>query len=97
MHNLAQKFPTGKTFRINDPRLPPGSNFCRCAACGVYFYNVKAFDKHRVGPGPDRRCMPTARCPELGLQLDVNGYWRLPKRKFRSVHLKADNVERRAA
>ncbi len=89
--------PTSNQDRPSDPMLPPGSGFCKCTLCGLYFKNVRAFGKHRVGPGGDRRCMPRAGCREAGLELDSRGYWRLPKQEFRSVHLKADNVERRAA
>jgi len=67
-----------------DPRLPPGSNFCRCSVCGEHFLNVRAFDLHRVGeydPNGDRRCMPTPRMESAGLERDPRGYWRLPKRE----------------
>ena len=30
-----------------DDPLPPGSNFCKCALCGLRFKSVKAFDRHR--------------------------------------------------
>ena len=39
-----------------DAKLPHGSNFCLCRACGLYFYNVRAFDTHRAG----RRCLSEA-------------------------------------
>lgn len=68
-----------------DPRLPIASSFCKCAECGSYFKSARAFDRHRegeYGPPVDRGCAPTARMPELGLQLDANGVWHLPKRAF---------------
>ncbi len=89
--------PTRNQDRPSDPMLPPGSGFCKCTLCGLYFKNVRAFGKHRVGPGGDRRRMPRAVCREAGLEPDSRGYWRLPKQEFRGVHLKADSVERRAA
>lgn len=67
-----------------DPKLPAGSNFCRCAGCGEYFRNVRAFDAHRVGeygPTGDRGCMTTPRMQEAGLLVDSRGYWRFPKRE----------------
>ena len=73
----------------SDPKLPYRSNFCKCSACGAYFKNVKAFDVHRIGVGLDRGCMPEAECSGLGLERDLRGYWRLPKRKFQSIHLRA--------
>ena len=65
----------------SDPKLPVGTNFCKCSACGAYFYSVKAFDTHRVGPYVDRRCMTDAEMPNAALSLTEKGYWRLPKRK----------------
>jgi len=65
-----------------DPKLPPGRNFCRCAACGSHFGGLVAFDLHRVGPADDRSCTTTPQLPDAGLLLDAHGYWRLPKRKF---------------
>lgn len=67
--------------RHNDPKLPPGSNFCRCS-CGEYFLSVRAFEAHRYGAAADRACLPTPRLPAAGLQRDPRGYWRLPKREF---------------
>ncbi len=75
--------------RDGDPMLPPGRNFCKCALCGLYFKSVKAFDVHLIGVGLDRGCMPEAECSGLGLERDLGGYWRLPKRKFQSIHLRA--------
>ncbi len=89
--------PTRNQDRPSDPMLPPGSGFCKCTACFLYFKNVRAFDIHRSGLGAKRACMPKPGVQAAGLELDSRGYWRLPKREFRSVHLKADNAERRAA
>jgi hypothetical protein len=64
---------------MTDPMLPPGSNFCKCATCGNYFLNYKAFDAHRIGAAEDRGCLPTPEYPVSGLTLDSRGYWRFPK------------------
>lgn len=62
-----------------DPKLPPGSNKCRCAPCGEYFGGVRAFDIHRSGPGGDRRCLaPSGMSDRQGrplLTLNAKGYW----------------------
>ena len=61
-----------------DPKLLPGRNFCKCAACGEYFSTVRAFDSHRIGkhkvPG-DRRCLTFAGMKSKGLRLNSKGYW----------------------
>lgn len=69
---------------MSDPRLPHGSNFCRCPSCGEYFLNERAFDRHRTGSHEtgDRRCTATPHMSDAGLELDPRGYWRLPKREF---------------
>jgi hypothetical protein len=59
--------------------LPPGSNFCKCACCGSYFINNRAFEVHRIGAADVRGCMPTCEYPVLGLTLDHRGYYRFPK------------------
>ncbi len=69
--------------------LPVGnSRYCLCRGCAQYFLSVRAFEKHRVGPAEKRACMSTPRLPDAGLELDAQGYWRLPKREFRNVHLR---------
>ncbi len=64
---------------MSDPKLPPGTNYCRCAACGEYFGGVSAFDLHRVGAAEDRACLPPAqvsnRQSEPVLRLNNRGYW----------------------
>ncbi len=81
---------------VDDLMLPPGnSSHCKCAACGLYFKSVRAFERHRAGPyasttsGSDRACVRPARMPEAGLELDLRGFWRFPKRKFRNIYLRA--------
>ncbi len=76
----------------SDPMLPPRRNFCLCRGCGAYFLNVAAFERHRVSPQgveSERVCVATPRMRDAGLELDPRGYWRLPKRKFRSTYLRA--------
>ena len=79
-----------------DPRLPPGTRYCRCAKCGEYFLSARAFDRHRIGGSHrvtgDRRCAQTPRMRDVGLERDPRGYWRLPKREFRSTHLRHGNI-----
>jgi hypothetical protein len=33
----------------SDPKIPFGSDRCRCFACGEYFNSTYAFTKHRAG------------------------------------------------
>jgi len=46
-----------KSINHSDPRLPTGTNHCRCTACGLYFGGVNGFDLHRTGPAQDRACL----------------------------------------
>ena len=61
------------------PRLPTGSNSCRCAACGHYFGGVRAFEMHRDGPAGERHCLATSGMRDtqgqLLLRLNDKGYW----------------------
>jgi len=41
---------------VNDPRLRPGTQHCKCPSCGEYFTTVKNFDLHRTGNAQNRRC-----------------------------------------
>ena len=79
----------------SDPKLPNGTNMCKCAACGEYFQTVLAFDRHRIGSygeehagkfgvGGDRRCVDVASMAEAKLSLNPKGYWRLPERAFKA-------------
>lgn len=45
---------------------------CQCGDCGEYFNSVAAFDRHRVGVGRARKCMPPA---SLGMVKNRVGYW----------------------
>lgn len=55
--------------------LRPGSNVCQCAACGEYFLSVSGFDRHRVGPPEDRRCLSNAEMRRKGMALDACNRW----------------------
>lgn len=65
--------------RSTDLKLPLGTNFCKCPACGEYFGGVQAFDDHRVGPAADRRCLPLCTMADKQdgrrLRLNSQGYW----------------------
>ena len=79
-----------RPFNGADPMLPQRTAFCRCSGCQLYFRSVRAFEAHRVvGADGDRVCLATPGMPDAGLELDSQGYWRRPKRKFRSTHLRA--------
>ena len=62
-----------------DPKLPPGRNFCKCPACGIYFGGVQTFEAHRVGPARDRGCLPPGEVRDKHnrplLKLNLKGYW----------------------
>lgn len=66
----------------NSTLLRPGSLACLCRACGAVFRGVREFDRHRVGPWSERRCVTTPRMGERGLEYDPRGFWRFPKRKY---------------
>lgn len=74
-----------RNFHCHDAQLPPGSNYCRCSACGLYFGGEHTFLQHRVGQYPDRRCLaPSAMTDEHGrprLVLNDRSYWVRPFRK----------------
>lgn len=64
---------------MSDPKLKPGTNFCKCAECGRYFGGVRAFDLHRTGPASARKCAdPAGLTSKKGqplLFLNDRGYW----------------------
>lgn len=63
---------------MRDQKLPPGTNRCRCAACGEYFGGVGTFDKHRVGHPAERSCLGRVQMRERGLRINEKGYWVTP-------------------
>lgn len=58
-----------------DPRLPHGSRFCRCNACGEYFNSDYPFSMHRVGPYERRRCLTPDEMRAAGMVVSPKGYW----------------------
>jgi len=63
----------------SDDRLRPGTNFCKCAACGAYFGGLRAFEMHRDGPAGERRCLALSGMRDGQeqplLRLNGRGYW----------------------
>ena len=48
----------------------------QCQGCREYFNSMYAFDKHRVGKhGVDRKCLTTYEMTELGMFVNVQGFW----------------------
>ena len=68
---------------MSDPKLPVGTNFCKCSGCGEYFGGVSGFDMHRV----DRACLPPSEVAskegEAMLRLNERGYW---VRNYKEAH-----------
>lgn len=60
---------------MSDPKLPFGSNKCRCDACGEYFFSIGAFDMHREGPYAKRFCIGRPAMIEKGMSLSDSGHW----------------------
>ena len=58
-----------------DPKLPVGTNRCKCSGCGSYFGGVGSFDVHRQGPADDRRCLARAAMSDKGLRVNAQGVW----------------------
>ena len=65
-----------------DPKLPVGTNLCKCSGCNEYFGGVASFDLHRVvgsGAGRDRACLPPSEVADKHnrpvLRLNDRGYW----------------------
>ena len=81
MRSLRKNGPgvTGKRSNQADPKLPPGTNYCRCSACGTYIGGLVTFDLHRVGPADDRSCLPPGEVRDKHgrpvLRLNARGYW----------------------
>jgi hypothetical protein len=55
----------------HDPKLPHGTAYCRCGACGAYFRSDRAFLKHRKGGA----CLTAAAMLSKGMALGARGYW----------------------
>lgn len=62
----------------SDPRLPIGTNYCKCSACGEVFGGSSGFEFHRVGEFEgDRRCRTKKELRKAGYAADDMGRWRL--------------------
>jgi hypothetical protein len=48
---------------------------CRCGSCGQWFNCTKAFDRHRVGDYPGRRCLSIAEMRVRGMTINGGGWW----------------------
>ena len=61
-----------------DPRLPIGTNYCKCSSCGEYFTGEKAFTRHRVRKDQQVSCLPPVDMSERGFYPVSRGaftYW----------------------
>jgi hypothetical protein len=81
---------------IPDPRLR--GHICRCQACGEYFASVSAFDAHRIGGYPVRRCLTPEQMRSGRFALNSRGYWStsahvLARAAPRAVEIPADARE----
>lgn len=54
---------------------------CRCGDCGLHFGSTYAFDRHRVGPWEERRCLAAPALSQKGWRQDDRGFWRTPGRE----------------
>lgn len=50
-------------------------NACQCSSCDLVFTSSSAFDKHRTGTHPKRRCMSKQEMNDRGLEQKLNGRW----------------------
>jgi hypothetical protein len=48
---------------------------CRCSACHLEFNSTAAFDKHRIGKHPGRRCRTIPEMRRAGMILSSTGWW----------------------
>ena len=64
----------------NDPMLRQGSDHCRCMECGEYFNSTYAFDLHRVGALPNKRCLSTLELGSGGWGRGPLGHWLSPQK-----------------
>lgn len=47
-----------------------------CLSCGERFGGVRLFDRHRVGPVGERRCLTSEAMAARGWHRDARGLWR---------------------
>lgn len=68
-----------------DAKLPAGSRYCLCRACGRHFKSPHAFEQHRLGDMAARRCASSQELAALGLSLSLLGYWRVASDGWRTT------------
>ena len=70
---------------MSDPKLPPGTKYCQCAACGEYFTSPYTFDLHRAGEPTNRYCVAPDKVIDKHrrtlLRLNDRGYWTSNRRR----------------
>lgn len=74
-----------KNSSFSDPKLPHGTNRCKCVACGLYFSSVWTFDRHRVGDYTARRCLRAEEMALKGWFLAPSGHWTAGKKTVEIV------------
>jgi len=67
-------------------KLPVGTNFCRCSACGEYFTSVLPFDMHRTGKADNRSCLNADQMVKKGMDRNRKGYWVSQRRETNEIH-----------
>ena len=71
---------------MSDPKLRPGTKYCKCPACGEYFTSDSNFLMHRAGAPEKRYCVHPSKV--LGkdrkprLRLTDTGYWASARRRI---------------
>jgi hypothetical protein len=63
------------------PPFPLRGQQSQCRACGALFRTVRLFERHRVGPPADRRCLDDHCMTSRGWTKDAKGFWRGPERQ----------------
>ena len=78
----------GSIANKNDPKLPLGTNYCLCAACGEYFTSESTFRLHRVDDEngiSGRACRDPAKILDKTrqprLRLTPSGHWASSRRR----------------
>ena len=71
---------------MHDPKLRPGTNFCKCAACGEYFTSDSTFRMHRAGAPEARVCRDPSKVLDKDrkprLRRTDTGYWASARRRI---------------
>lgn len=67
-----------------DPKLPHGTDKCRCMTCGEYFNSTFAFDAHRIFTSKEavqakdyarRACLSGEAMRARGMAISATGHW----------------------